>query len=117
MSKSSTDSGNGSGNGAAFITIGVAGKGATGAGEGAAEPFNFGGSIADDAMSSNLEVAASSLWMRDVSATFGITGVISPSMIVRYVELFNSFDPDSIRQINGDEKLKIELTVPFDEGG
>jgi len=62
-SNSSTDSGNGSAFGLTGSDVAgtVGGKGAaTGAEEGDA-PLDFGGSIVADAMSSSLEVAASSL--------------------------------------------------------
>src|SRR3954462_6936331 len=84
LSKSSTDSGNGSGKGVGGVfaegaeTGGVETAAAT---DGRAVPFVFGSSIADDAISSSREVAASSLWMRDVSASLGIVGTTLLSMI------------------------------------
>lgn len=82
--------------------------GATGAGpaaDGIGAPFVFGGSIEADAMSSSLEVAASSLWMRVVSASLGIIGTTLSSM----TSLCNS--PADVGYL---ERI-YKATVPFDQ--
>lgn len=47
-------------------------------------PFVSGSSIEEDAISSRREVAASSLWMSDVSASLGIVGTTLSSMIAAF---------------------------------
>ena len=65
---------------AARLVVGGAGRGPVGAGVGAA-PFSFGKSIVEAAMSSNLEVAASSLCRIAVSSTRETVGTTLSSMI------------------------------------
>jgi hypothetical protein len=81
-SNSSTDSGSGSGadfgGAATAAATGAGGRGAVGGG---AAPFDFGVSIVEDAISSSLEVAASSLEMILVSSTRWIVGTTLSSMI------------------------------------
>ena len=62
--------------------VGGGGRGPVGAGVGAV-PFSFGASIEDVAMSSNLEVAASSLWIIAVSSVLETVGKTLSSMIAR----------------------------------
>ena len=85
VSNSSTDSGNGSwtaftGCSRAGVTTGAAGGFDVDEEVGAA-PFVFGSSIVEDAISSSLDVAASSLWMIAVSSFRETVGTTLSSMI------------------------------------